>query len=1220
MEDKQVTMQNNEQQSQDTMKCSFEKLTPTVDADISVYEEALDYVFEPENKDIQNVAITGVFGSGKSSVINTYEKTHNKKFIHISLAHFKETSTQDSEDIIEKKIINQLIQQVPEGLIPETSFKIKKDTKWYYFIASALCIAALAVLVISIIKYTSLFSYNNDTNKDFFHTFFTPSSTVIFIVTGSLFSFLIVQFVRWQKKNHYIRKIGFKEHTIEFDDYKKDTSFFNRHIDEILYVLERITCTSNRSDGFDGIVIEDLDRFKDNIDAKIFEKLRELCTLGNYRIKKNNETSYCPLRFIYLIRDDVFQSKERTKFFDFIIPIIPFVDSSNAYAKLKGCLQIINYYDILDDHFLHGLSLYFDDYRIIINIVNEFQIYAGKLNNTEHDYNELLAIIVYKNYFPKDFADLQLNSGYVYMLFNKRESMIDLEEQQIVKDIKELENLLIAAENEMLADELELQAVSAHRRSNDSVYKDFKYDDWNKEEFTKRKAAIKIKTEKKEERIRNKIIDKQTQLVYLKNKKLSKFALIYGDDFYTIDNLKNKKEGDDNYSDKEKSLLKVQNDKYFDIIKFLIQSGYFDVDSYRDYMACFDERGMSVSDKNFLIGINSGKGKSFDYKLDNIPLVSEYLKSSSYLMPATRNNCLIDYLLSNNECESLKSFIIQLKDNGDMTFISQFLRNTNCYDLFVEFLCKEWDGFLDYVISEENIDMLVAEKQSMVLTALRVCSQDVIIRQNMSNTLTLYLSEDIRGVSCDIKASNVIANQMDILGVKIKHLDTQISSSSIRKLLISNATYEVNFDNLKSILLTELNYLQDDIDNRFLSSLIECQSYSVSNYVKENLEKAVQAVNDNLFIQNDSLDIISMIMASDIDEELKTGYLELSKTVFEDINDVSEKYWPILAEKHTFSEIESNVLNYFKKYGIDESLILFLNMSQIGDRLVFSKSTEGIATFWEEIYKTDELSDDVYSAIAEEIGFVIAGFNTNSINNNKCKTLLDNRLISMNAISLNTFRDYYPELLKQFIITNIDDYLVLVKGPIFNIKEIGSLLEVDEITKEQKLQLLNMSSEAVSVRNKQLSDEIFEEILLKHFCIDDLDYLLENYDQFNNKCRDVIYKTIVLQKKLLQEVAGICSKTILSKFFEDKEINLTDKAKALDALINNNCPYKVIAELLKTAGEDRVSRLFLQERPRAFAVTNDMGHVQLLEVLKNNGIIKDYYEEDGGAQLRIKKK
>lgn len=47
-------------------KYKFERLTPTDDVDLAVYEKAIDYVFQ--NPDIKNVAISGAYSAGKSSV------------------------------------------------------------------------------------------------------------------------------------------------------------------------------------------------------------------------------------------------------------------------------------------------------------------------------------------------------------------------------------------------------------------------------------------------------------------------------------------------------------------------------------------------------------------------------------------------------------------------------------------------------------------------------------------------------------------------------------------------------------------------------------------------------------------------------------------------------------------------------------------------------------------------------------------------------------------------------------------------------------------------------------------------------------------------------------------------------------------------------------------------------------------------------------------------
>ena len=55
---------------------NFHKLTPKRDVDVSGYEEALDFVFS--NEDIRNIAVSGAYSSGKSSVVESYREKNEK--------------------------------------------------------------------------------------------------------------------------------------------------------------------------------------------------------------------------------------------------------------------------------------------------------------------------------------------------------------------------------------------------------------------------------------------------------------------------------------------------------------------------------------------------------------------------------------------------------------------------------------------------------------------------------------------------------------------------------------------------------------------------------------------------------------------------------------------------------------------------------------------------------------------------------------------------------------------------------------------------------------------------------------------------------------------------------------------------------------------------------------------------------------------------------------
>ena len=137
---------------------------------------------------------------------------------------------------------------------------------------------------------------------------------------------------------------------------------FNKNMDEIVYFFEE---TKYRI-----VFFEDLDRLED---PSIFIHLRELNTLLN-----NYDGIKGRIVFVYAIRDDIFTDTDRTKFFEFIIPVIPIINSTNSgeiflqkleESEKKGIVHEISQEFILD------VSPYVEDMRILQNIYNEFVIY-----------------------------------------------------------------------------------------------------------------------------------------------------------------------------------------------------------------------------------------------------------------------------------------------------------------------------------------------------------------------------------------------------------------------------------------------------------------------------------------------------------------------------------------------------------------------------------------------------------------------------------------------------------------------------------------------------------------------------------------------------------------------------------------------------------------------------------------------------------------------------
>uniref|UniRef100_UPI0040480B5E YobI family P-loop NTPase n=1 Tax=Roseivirga sp. TaxID=1964215 RepID=UPI0040480B5E len=410
------------------------------------YSRALSWALKNRKKeDIKNIALTGSYGSGKSSILKTFQKNYkgnDLKFLNISLATFKEEKPEFNEKgkeikvdktellrLIETSILEQIFYHEEDNKIPDSRFKKIKS-----YSVKKLILISLGYLLFLLAIYNyfypnliqSIFKDIVISNKigDIIHYsgIFIIAIGVFFIILKSV---RIISAVTINNLKIQNAEIGVGENL--------NKSILNHHIDEILYFF------SIRP--YNVVIIEDLDRFRE---TEIFTKLREV----NLLLNNSEKTKRKEIVFVYAVRDDMFTDKERTKFFDFIIPVIPVINSSNSSEILLKKKKKFQYK--LSDNLIEDISFFIDDMRLLHNISNEFYLYSKKLNETlNHD--KLFAIITYKNIYPNDFMKLSYNEGDLYTIFNSQVIFIknsvnevDSEIEQYKNQIKEYESLFIS--------------------------------------------------------------------------------------------------------------------------------------------------------------------------------------------------------------------------------------------------------------------------------------------------------------------------------------------------------------------------------------------------------------------------------------------------------------------------------------------------------------------------------------------------------------------------------------------------------------------------------------------------------------------------------------------------------------------------------------------------------------------------------------------------------
>ena len=421
-----------------------------------LYVEKLEQAVR--NPKVRNIALTGGYGTGKSSVIQgLIERIHSSKElkkirpITISLPTIQiadeSDSRDDSTDRIQREIVKQLLYRSNPRKMRGSQYR--RITHVTTAQKATVCFIVAAIL-------TFIFWF---LAKPDWHWHWAQG--------GSLWGYwqpAVVQAISWGLA-FYIDWIWVDKPTIkglelgptklELD--KNDSNYFDKYLNEIIYYFE--------VSGTNLVIFEDLDRF-DN--PYIFDALHELNELVNISLEQERftEQKNPPVRFLYTTRDSIFEHKtkgiienadtgythrleieNRTKFFDVIVPIVPFSTSRNAYEYLKQMIDSSAFSIEIDRKLLEIVGSEISDYRLLANIVSEFQtfteqIFASWGNEKEtavffKDHaNYLFAFVVYKNTHLTDYEKIQTGESKldeIYIKFAKMRADV----HKIIKEIFE---------------------------------------------------------------------------------------------------------------------------------------------------------------------------------------------------------------------------------------------------------------------------------------------------------------------------------------------------------------------------------------------------------------------------------------------------------------------------------------------------------------------------------------------------------------------------------------------------------------------------------------------------------------------------------------------------------------------------------------------------------------------------------------------------------------
>lgn len=404
----------------------------------------------------KNVALSGSYGSGKSSILEQFVKEAKMDGHHVakvSLATFCTTTScidpggqgQDPKPsitvLLEREILGQLLYQGNPSRASRSAFNQVHNIPLYRQIPKVLSLSvgiysaiSIALLISSCVRGDAVLWINalsDINNESLCHYLF--SAVAIAVVAFFLVMFISACLVSSMNSLH-LKSITASGLNLSLDKEVGDSSYFNKYRDELIYLFE--------INKYDTVIFEDIDRFDD---LGIFNELRKLNDLLNLAPGVVGKEGKNVVRFVYAVKDSIFTSSNeskgtskevlgsgRVKFFDMIISVVPFISKFNAnemaakvfsseLKKAEPTNEGARFSDML-----HLAAPYIADMRLMVSIRNDYLVMTQEMGSPSFGSPSalgltctgILAIAIYKNLYPLEYEDLRIGEGKLNELYD----------------------------------------------------------------------------------------------------------------------------------------------------------------------------------------------------------------------------------------------------------------------------------------------------------------------------------------------------------------------------------------------------------------------------------------------------------------------------------------------------------------------------------------------------------------------------------------------------------------------------------------------------------------------------------------------------------------------------------------------------------------------------------------------------------------------------------
>ena len=969
------------------MKQHTHLLSPIILTESDIAHKSVDELKKVlKEKDCRNIAITGTYGSGKSSIIRTLQNEvgGEYKFVNVSLSTL-DVNVQD----IESSIVQQLLYKTDSSQSGQYRYQkpcALHDSQLKCWVAKiilfilAICVAFEPqwLRIEGVYSVYELLGYK----LGYWINIIADIVSFIYIIY-----FIVSLLHKVVKRVHCytIKRLDIYNTSIEFSE---KASVFNKHLDEIECFF--------RATMANVVVFEDLDRIKDP--QSLFLKLRELNAILNdsAEIKKAHT-----IKFIYAIRDDVFTGELRTKYFDYIVSAIPVVNANNSadylinqYGEIEGRSSI---YRITNQQW-QELGSYIHGMRELYNVVNEFLQYKIQVGASLEDH-KLFAITIYKNRYPQDYSLLHYKSGVLYHSINSKKEFLDKATKALVEKYHSFKNSIDGLRAQLNAIRnnyiqhlkasynIEVLVINGKEytldqiRDTDELFRAFMENSVDKYVTDTSSKAYDLVFAEIDSELNNgngyierlreleseipQTIAEQSklehQIISLANSSLANIISSIKDGEEALNIIKEQYRGCHHLGKDTK--LSAEAIDQCKMILFLLRNGYVD-ENYPQYISYFYPGSLTDNDNKYLQSITLGIAMGYDYKLDDVVGVIDRMVTEYYDSETALNFNIVDYLSVNSEYHT---FLDRILTNVRITpkFMIEYDKvGANCQDFFKHIL-TEFDWFLEVAFNDNHIEL----QDELVLLFFKYCPVDTANKyKNYSDRLNNMYS---------VIANNVVLLDIDHLcgllkGLKLRFtriFDGHIEEATILyNFVLDHSLYVINIDNVKTIL-------GENFKLKTITSIIHNRNKNVYTNLWRSLGAIYKFIPDTS-IEEEEDAIKTLINDSRIPFDFKKQYVKKQYCTIKDLNGVNPEVEGFLFSTDHIAVLWENIFDSFShnKKQIDDYHTEFIirHCDELRNQTIEYNNEDIVMSAFDLLFANNSLPEDVYAQLLPLFPFEFA--------------------------------------------------------------------------------------------------------------------------------------------------------------------------------------------------------------------------------------------------------